>query len=273
MILMDYAALILGLKRYGSTEGDICVHALGVTPEQIRESVVLAPSWTPDMMPAFSEAGPLTPPGRTIRVWDIPESAVTWITSGIGAPMLLDALLPLGLTPCRRVLFVGSVGSLDPGIGIGDLVIPEFSVCGDGASRYIASDSLSRDPFGEKVRPDARMQEVLLAETARVCEKYGVQWHVGRNFSIDTIIAQFAHIDTITGLGCNVIEMETAAAFRAAKLMGLPLAALFGVSDNTAANKSLVSGRTAAEKEYRKYTRRELFPQIIRGVFAGLSAG
>ncbi len=272
---MDYADLIRGMKRYGSTDRDICVHGLNAAPEQIRENVVLAPSWTPEVMPGLGEAEMLTPPGCAVRIWDIKkgDSALTFITSGIGAPMLLDSLLPLGLTPCRRVLFIGSVGSLDPGIGIGDFVIPAYSVCGDGASRYIASGDLSRDPFGEKVFPDARMQEVLLAETAGVCEKYSVKWHVGRNFSIDTIAAQFAHIDTITGMGCNVIQVETAAAFRTAKLMDHPLTARLGVSDNTATNKSLVSGRTAAEKEYRRYTRRELFPRIIHAVFARLSAG
>ena len=63
-------------------------------------------------------------------------------------------------------------------------------------------------------------------------------------------------------MGCNVIEEETAAAFRAA-MMGIPMAALFSVSDNTVAKKSLVSGRTKEEMEYRRYVRRELFPKII----------
>ncbi len=69
-------------------------------------------------------------------------------------------------------------------------------------------------------------------------------------------------------MGCNVIEEETAAAFRAAAMMGIPMAALFSVSDNTVARKSLVSGRTKEEMEYRRYVRRELFPQIIFDFFA-----
>ena len=68
-------------------------------------------------------------------------------------------------------------------------------------------------------------------------------------------------------MGCNVIEMETAAAFKAAAFAGIPMAALFSVSDNTVANKSLVSGRTSEEMQYRKKVRRELFPRIIIDLF------
>ena len=40
------------------------------------------------------------------------------------------------------------------------------------------------------------------------------------------------------------------------------------VSDNTVTKKSLVSGRTKEEMDYRRYVRKELFPQIIFDIFA-----
>ena len=61
--------------------------------------------------------------------------------------------------------------------------------------------------------------------------------------------------------------METAAAFSAAKLMGIPMVAIFSVSDNTVANKSLISGRTQSEMDYRHFVRRGMFPQIILSMF------
>jgi len=66
---------------------------------------------------------------------------------------------------------------------------------------------------------------------------------------------------------CNVIEMETAAAFRAAKISNLSIAAIFSVSDNTIINKSLVSGRTEQDMNYRAFVRRNLFPRIILKAF------
>ena len=266
---MDYNKLLLGMKRFGSTEQDICVHGLTVTPEQIKENVVIAPWWEPSTLPGLGEAQRLSPVGHAMGVWNIQnaKAEMTYIKTGIGAPMFLEGLLPLGVTRCKRIIFVGSVGSLVSDIGIGDIVIPKYSVCGDGTSRYLSSDDLTHDVFGEKVYPDSDMLDRTIAEASRICNENDVKWHLGRNFSVDTIAAQFAHIDTIINMGCNVIEMESAVAFRAAKLMGTPLVALFSVSDNTVTNKSLVSGRSSEEMEYRKFTRRELFPKIILSIF------
>lgn len=264
---MDYGKLIAGMNRYGATREDICMRGLAVGPDRVCENVVIAPWWTPDVLPGLGRAERISPAGHALGVWHITgDVEMTYIKTGIGAPMFLEGLLPLGVTPCKRIVFIGSVGALDAGIGIGDIVVPAYSVCGDGASRYLASDDLARDVFGEKAYPNAALFDTVAAETARLCDESDVRWHISRNFSVDTIAAQFAHIDTIVGMGCNVIEMETAAAFRAAKMMGIPLAALFSVSDNTMTNKSLVSGRTEEEMAYRQFTRRELFPRIILSV-------
>jgi len=266
---MDYNKIIQSMKKYGSTENDICVHGLSVTPERIQENVIIAPWWEPNVLPNLGVAEMLSPPNYAIGVWNIinNETKITYIKTGIGAPMFLEGLLPLGLTNCKRIIFIGSVGSLDPNIGIGDIVIPEFSICGDGTSRYISSDDLNNDVFGEKVYPDQNMFDIAKNETAKICDEHNVKWHLGKNFSVDTISAQFSHIDTIKNMDCNVIEMETAVAFRASKLMNIPIVALFSVSDNTMTNKSLVSGRTTEEMEYRIFTRRELFPRIIHSIF------
>lgn len=263
---MKYDTIINGLKRFGSSERDLCVYGIGVPPEQVKENVILAPTWDPSVLPGLGKAAYLSESNDSmVKVWNlVADSAeMTYIRTGIGAPMIMDALLSLGVTRCRRVMFIGAVGSLDEQIGIGDIVIPEFSVCGDGASRYIATDDLKNDCWMEKTYPDPELLSSLKTITENVCRKNNVKWHPGRNFSIDTIVAQFAHIDRILQMQCNVIEMETAAAFRAAKMANIQIAAIFSVSDNTMAKKSLVSGRTDQEIAYRQFVRQKLFPQII----------
>ena len=257
------------MKRFGSTEQDICIHGLNVTLEQVKENVIVAPWWEPKILSEIGKIKMISPPQHAINVWNIKNNnfEITYIKTGIGAPMLLEGLLPLGVTKCKRIIFIGSVGSLDPDINISDIVIPEYSICGDGASRYISNDDLTRDVFGEKVYPDSHLFNITVKKTTKICNENNVKWHIGRNFSIDTIAAQFTHIDFIKNMGCNTIEMETATAFKAAKLMNIPITALFSVSDNTITNKSLVSGRTSDEMEYRKFTRRELFPKIILSIF------
>ena len=267
---MNYSKLISGMKRFGSTEQDIVQHGLRVPIEKINENVIIAPWWEPEVMPGLGKEELISSrKSDDKKTWNIKDDNfdMTYIKTGIGAPYFMDSLLPLGLTKCKRIIFIGSVGSMDTDIGIGDIVIPEYSICGDGASRYIASDDLNHDVFGEKAYPDLDMNNSLISETARLCSENNVKWHISKNFSTDTIFAQYAHIDAILAMGCNVIEMETAVAFRAAKLMDIPLVALFSVSDNTVTNKSLVSGRTDEEMEYRKFVRRELFPEIILSTF------
>lgn len=268
---MTYKDILAGMERFGATHRDICAHGIGIEPGQVRESVIVAPWWEPWLFPRLAEGARYLSGSEhaTIKAWDIetPEVCATYIKTGIGAPVLMDALLALGVTPCRRIVFIGSVGALDADIRIGDIVVPELSICGDGASRYIAADSLARgDVYGETTRPDACLLQKALAAAARICPAQRVRWHTGRTFSVDTIAAQFAHLDEILALGCNVIEMETAAAFRAADLMSIPLVALFSVSDNTVVQKSLVCGRTEEEIAYRHTTRREAFPPLIAEV-------
>lgn len=264
---MNYKTIINAMKRFGSDEKDICVHGIGISPEQVNENVILAPWWEPSFMPSLGKADYLSESDfSSVKVWNITngKTKITYIKTGIGAPVLMDVLLSLGVTKCRKVLFIGSVGSLNENIGIGDVVIPEYSVCGDGASRYIASDNLStNDCWGEIVYPDLNLFGNVKDIIENICDENNVKWHIGRNFSIDTIVAQFANIDTILDMNCNTIEMETAAAFRAAKMCNISIAAIFSVSDNTVTNKSLISGRTEQEMDYRRFVRKNIFPQII----------
>ena len=200
---MEYNDLISGIKRFGATDKEICAHVLGISSEKIQENIVITPGWRPEKVPGLGKAELITSSGTlfaSYQVWNIKSDdiEITYIITGYGAPVLMDALLSLGISNCKKIIFVSSVGALDSKIGIGDIVIPEYSICGDGASRYIASD-----------------------------------------------------------------KMETAVAFRAAKLMKKPLVALFSVSDNTAANKSLICERPQDEINYRQFVRGEILPKIV----------
>lgn len=51
---------------------------------------------------------------------------------------------------------------LDQKINIGDIVIPDYSICGDGVSRYLKGGTLhENDPYGMKAYPDKNLTEKL----------------------------------------------------------------------------------------------------------------
>lgn len=229
---MTYEDLTQAMRRYSRTD-DLCKSGLGVEGSRIRENVILTPGWPPERVAGLGEAELISANGPLygITVWEVDtgEKAVTYIRTGCGAPAVMDALLSLGETGCKRVLFLSSIGALDPAMAVGDLVLPEYSVSGDGASRYL-TDSFA-DTLGEKSYPDPALFARLKEETQAVCGQEGVSWRLGRPFCTDSFLAQFPHLPAIREMGCNCLDMENAVAFRAGALMGLPVAALQCVSD------------------------------------------
>lgn len=263
---MTYHALTEAMRRFGRAS-DLCRCGLGVDGDRISKTVILSPGWPPQRVAGLGPAQVLVESGPLygLTVWQVdagPAGPITYIKTGCGAPAVLDTLLSLGETKCGRVLFLSSVGALDPAMAVGDLVLPEWSMSGDGASRYLR-ENLS-DCFGQKAYPDSGFLAALASGTQTVCQKTGLAWHVGRPFCTDTFLAQFPHIPAILEMGCNALDMESAVAFRAGALVGLPVAALLCVSDNSAVKKSLLGGVTDEEQRRRAWVRGEVIPKIIR---------
>jgi purine-nucleoside phosphorylase len=97
------------------------------------------------------------------------------------------------------------------------------------------------DSFGEKNYPHPEAFAHLAALTEAASKEYAIPWHRGKTFSVDTIFAEFAHLEEVLSLGCDSIEMETAAFFKAAAISGLKAAALYVISDNIYQGKSVYS--------------------------------
>lgn len=269
---MIYSHLIEGIKRFGSSENDICTVQFNCQRDSIKKNVVLAPWWEPSLFnKAWIEVTEITQG----KVWNIKTDSVsfTYIKTGIGAPLIGDVSLALGCTQCENVVFIGSVGSLSLDMGIGDIMIPKESFCGDGFSRYLTKSAIKENNcFGDIVYPNKDMFERVLKCTENICQKKGVKFHIGKVFSTDSIFAQFAHIDEIINSNCDAIEMETAAFFKVMELNGINAGAILQVSDNTILEKSLYSGRTEGDQNYRKKIRSTLFPIIIEETFKSFNA-
>ena len=179
----------------------------------------------------------------------------------IGAPSIMDYILSLGVTKCKNIIFLGSAGSLDSNIKIGDIVVPEYSICGDGASRYLNPNF--EDELFKKKYPSKDYTKKII----NIMKEKNIKYHYVPNYSIDTVFAQFYHIDKILELGAKVIEMETAVLFKCNEILNKNVTALLCISDNTLLNKSLYSGRTEEDEIYRHKVRYEIIPEIIVEMF------
>lgn len=152
---------------------------------------------------------------------------------------------------------------MDENIKIGDIVIPKYSICGDGASRYLNNDL--EDEFLKKKYPSKEFTNKLIS----ILKDKNIKYHYVPNYSVDTVFAQFYHIDKILDLGAKTIEMETANLFKCNELLKINVTALFCISDNTLQNKSLYSGRTEGENNYRCKIRYEVIPEIVINLLKG----
>lgn len=254
---MNYNDLLTSHLKYGTTKEDI-ISKRGL--ENILENVVIAPWWNHDM---FDNLG-FKVEQLNEKIYNFYSEKISFSyieLKRIGAPGMMDFILSLGVTKCKNIVFLGSVGSLDENIKIGDIVIPEYSICGDGASRYLNKNL--EDELFKKEYPSKEYTNKLL----NILKEEKRNYYYVPNFSIDTVFAQFYHIDKILQLGAKTIEMETANLFKCNDVLNMNVTALFCVSDNTVINKSLYSGRTDEENEYRHKIRYEVIPKIVIELF------
>lgn len=254
---MNYNDLIDSQLKHGITKDDIKVRR---GYEQVQENVVIAPWWNHDIFDNMN-----------FKIEQVSEKVYNFYRDDlsfsyielkrIGAPGIMDFILSLGVTKCRNLVFLGSAGSLDENIKIGDIVVPEYSICGDGASRYLNKNL--DDEFLKKQYPSKEFTDKLID----ILEKEDIKYYNVPNFSVDTVFVQFYHIGKILELGLKTIEMETANLFKCNELLNINVTALFCISDNIVLNKSLYSGRTDEENEYRHKIRYGVIPKIVIELF------
>ena len=253
---MKYEDLLNSQLKYNITKENIITNR---GYENILEKVVIAPWWDHTIFDAYDVK--IEQVGE--KVYNIYKDNISFSyveLKRIGSPAVMDYFLSLGLTKCKKILFIGSAGALVDNAKIGDLVIPSYSICGDGASRYLNKNL--EDEFLKKEIPYGEFTNELI----ETCNRLNYKTINVPNFSVDTIFAQYNFIDEIKNTGAQTIEMETALLFKCSNLMKIPTAALFCISDNTISGKSLYSDRTK-ENEYRHKVRKEIIPNIIIELF------
>lgn len=260
---MNYQQLLDYHKLYGTNKEDIIKrHAY----EKVLKNVVIAPVWHNTLFTDFAKKIEQVGP-KVYNVYGKDFSFSFIETNNIGSSWILEDVFALGVTNCKNLVFIGSAGSLDENIKIGDLVVPKLSYCGVCSTRFI-NDNLE-DDFETKDYPNLEITNQLLNILKN--NDYNTNYHYEENYSIDNIFTQFAHINHIKDLGAKTIEMETSAVFRACNLMSIKACALFGISDNTVINKSLYSGRTEDEQAKKKHTRHQVIPQVVIDLYKTLN--
>ena len=255
-------------KKFGFEKSNVSAFLLGCDLNQIHEKVILAPCWTP-LSVGITEAKLIY--NSTHQVWDcsMNDKLFSYIVSGVGAGVCSDLVMSLGDTACSKILFMGSAGSIAEHIQVGDIVVPECIICGDGLCRYLSTD-VRIDCFGEPCLPDNAVRRSILTAAKEQIAKYsgyGISCHTGTGATVETIFSQFMHLDTFREMSCGFLDMESAACLKAAKNIGIGAAVIFCISDNSICQQSLITISDQLTR-FRKEVRRKVMPGVITAFLA-----
>lgn len=246
------------IDKYGDSSK--LVNRLGIKEEDITETVVLAPWWHPNKLyndydckiellsDVFPDVHRITYNGKSFL----------HIRSYVGATNAGETVLLLSFTKCKRIIFVGSVGSISNDVNIGDLIIPSTSVSGEAFSTYMY-ETINKEALHKEYHPTKELYD----DTTNYLKNENIDYKDIKVYSVDTIAGQFAHIGEILNLGCKAIEMETSALFSSCQVVEKECVALLTISANTILNKSLIIGRTDKDMELYNQTRYKIIPKII----------
>jgi uridine phosphorylase len=147
----------------------------------------------------------------------------------VGAPyavLILEKLIVLG---AKKILFWGWCGSLQEGFGVGDFLIPEHGMIGEGTSPYYLSSHSRRYSSSA-----ARISKVI----EKACVDYPVPFQTGTVWSTDAPYRETSQqIASLKKKGVMAVDMESSALFTVSRFRQVETGALLVVSDELASLK------------------------------------
>ena len=143
---------------------------------------------------------------------------------GIGAPAAAAVVEDLAAMGTPAFISIGTAGSLQREVNIGDLVLCEAAIWDEGVSHhYLPAAKLAIAPAA---------LSAALGEAMRLA---GTPFRAGTSWTIDAPYREtVAEARQYQAEGVLCVEMEAAALFAVAQVRGLQVAAAFAISDSLA---------------------------------------
>jgi purine-nucleoside phosphorylase len=252
--------ILSGLHRHNDCD-NFALAVYGLNKNIHYDALVIAPSWKPEKVFLQCEAQiNLMRQGPYYAGYEIEVEGrkIGYIQTAACAGNVVDCVLSvLSELSTPKIFFIGAVGALKEDIQIGDIIVPKVSIAGDGSSLYLY-DRVDTEHFRNRLIQDAKINASLI----EAGKKLGVKIEEKVVYSTDSIVCEYLHLQDILSLGCDAIEMETAAFLRCMELLNKKADVLLCVSDNSATGNSLV-GRNDEDSEKFHRAREQYFAELI----------
>jgi len=159
--------------------------------------------------------------GYTFWTGEFEGRRITIGNAGMYAPdtaLVTEILCAGGI---KYFIRLGSCGALSPKINIGDIIIPNYALRGDGVTKYYVDDNFI--PKG-----DADLNNMLFNILSK-----GVKCHKGGVFTTDALLKETKEIiNPIIKKGAIAVDMVTSPFFTITNLYNKKASAILAVSDN-----------------------------------------
>lgn len=208
----------------------------GCEPEILPKTAIITPFIKPDLFKRFCKSrdffeGRLYS-GMTARGKG-GEFAV--IRCGVGASLAGDAVLLLGDSPVRDLVFIGSCGGISPAENaLGDVIVCWNAFNGEGFSKYHDMKASVVDDIlrvGELVSSDKTYTEKLIGFLSAYA-KDGSGFEAGDIFTIGSILAEYDdNLLKIKEGSFKGVDLELSAVYQAAKTAGIRATGMMYISD------------------------------------------
>lgn len=223
------------IKKYYSYE-NLLETKFNIQEDEMFDLIIVSPTWKPNFV--FNEEYTI----ENLKIGSVSTYKISntnkkflFLRIGKGAPYMYDNLLLLHNIE-SNFIFLGSAGSLNENISVGDIVIPNTSISGDGASIYFDNDL--RQP---KLFKEISFEQKNINKVKTICDELNISIKNGIVFSTDTLLGEYYNLDTIIQMGAECIEQETAAFGKCLNIMDKNGVALLVISD------SLITGQNYYE--------------------------
>jgi len=219
----------------------------GTPAQDIMELCVLIPYPLPILQKALGAYNPAK--GKIYTTFS--GERVTLICSPMGAAFCGDAVLWLKDTPCQRVIFVGSCGSLKSPeeLPLGSIVLPEE--CYDLES---FSSLLSGVQWKDAHTPDQELLNTLSSIKT---------FPSVTSATLGSLAQEQRIFPQLQDKGIEVVDMECSAVYAAGKASGIKTTSLLFVTDYLK-GKTFFETKTVQEKEIIKSSFHQIAELILQ---------
>ena len=261
MALSKTPKVIKLFKQYSNTD-DILKLVYGISSSEHFDCVFIAPTWV--INKAFDLSvikAELLSENIDITAHKITHKGKKYLYAQLklGAPNIIDFCLACNELNCDKFVFIGSAGSLTPEINLGDIIVPEYSISGDGASLYLY-DKLEPNNMFKRAYSNPNLNR----EIQDICKKQNIKITKGVPVSVDSILCEYQHLTEFKNIGANIIEMETAAFFNSMNLIQKMASAILIISDNSSIGQHLIGREEATKNKY--YQARTQIKNIVLNI-------